>query len=302
MTIVEQSADAQNSDSSQPTAGNAEPSNDLQQQLIDDLNSDEQNAGDSQEQTQAEEQDEIEVDGEKFSLPKTAAEKLKAERMMHADYTRKTQAHAEQVRAENERHQKRTADFEQDFADRARLHGINDTLKQYGQVDWRQAWETDPVAAGQAQAQYQALMHEQRSLEGSIAQKQQNRALEEQQEIAKLTQDAEAYVAREIPGWTQQRGEELKHFAESQGITMNMQVARTIIENPAFLKIMHKAALFDQLEKGQVKQPPKLVQNQPQVKPVPRVGASTARVDKDPTQMSDAEFAAYRRKVSSNRR
>ncbi len=302
MTTVEQSAVTQNSDAQQPTAGGADAGDDLQQQLIDDLNSADDTEGDSQEQTTEEETDEIEVDGAKFALPKTAAEKIKAERLMHADYTRKTQAHAEDVRAFEEQSKKRNADFEQDFADRARLHNIGESIKQYGQVDWRAAWEHNPIEAGQAQAQFQALLAEKQNLEGSIAQKQQSRALEEQQAIAKLTQDAEAYVAREIPGWTPQRGEELKQYAAAQGMQLNQQVARTIIENPALLKIMHKAALFDQLQKGQGKPATKPAQNQPQAKPVPRVGASTAKVDKDPTQMTDAEFAAYRRKVSSNRR
>src|SRR4051812_9326565 len=55
---------------------------------------------DSQEQTAEDDPDEeIEIGERKFALPKSAAEKLKAERLMHADYTKKTQEVAEQRKA-----------------------------------------------------------------------------------------------------------------------------------------------------------------------------------------------------------
>ena len=299
MDNLEQSAPAQNSDNQQ----DSEPSESLglEQQLIDDLKDVNDSDGDSQEQTTDEETDEIEIDGAKFALPKTAAEKLKSERMMHADYTRKTQTHAEQVRVFEEQQQKRVADFEQDFADRAKLHNISETIRQYGNVDWQTAWDTDPIAAGKAQAQFQALLAEKGAMEGSIAQKQHHRALEQQQTTAKLVQEADAYVAREIPGWTEKRGHELSAYVSAEGLPMNQEVAQVLIKHPAFLKIINKAALFDQVEKGQLQQHKQQVKSQTQAKPVTRVGANT-RVEKDPSNMSDAEFAAMRAKQMKQRR
>jgi len=287
MSDMEQSADVQNSD-----AEVADSSNESEQVIGNET--DQSSDADSAEQSTDEEMEEIEVDGVKFDMPKAQAEKLKAERMMHADYTRKTQEAAEMrkaIEAEREQYQQRVAADQQDFTDRAKLHQINETLQQYGQVDWQAAYDQDPIAAGKAQAQIQQLTNERSRLEGSIAQNQQRRALDEQQSTAKQVQDAEAYVAREIPGWTEQRGEEIKKFAAAQGFDLNPETARMLIKNPALFKIMHKAALFDQLEKKQVAKP---AAPAVPVKPVTRIGAKSPSGQVDPNKMSADQWREWR--------
>lgn len=246
---------------------------------------------DSQEQPTDEELAEIEVDGVKFDMPKAQAEKLKAERMMQADYTQKTQAHAERVRAFEAEQQQRVEADQRDFVERAKLHQIDDTLKQYSQVDWQAAYDQDPIAAGKAQAYIQQLNGERARLEGNIAQNQQQRALSEQQSTAKQVQEAEAYVSREIPGWTEARGEQLKNFAAAEGLQLTPEVAKVLIKNPAFFKIMNKAEMFNQMEKKQsVKTAPPSAPS----KPITRVNVKGTSGQVDPNKMSADEWRVWR--------
>lgn len=289
MSDMEQSVDTQNSEATVSDTDN---------EVID--NETEQSTGeDSQEQTEAEEEAELDVDGAKLKVPKSVAEKLKAERLMHQDYTRKTQELAEERKALAAAREQRQQEDASDFNERSRAHQIAETLKQYEQVDWQAAWDQDPIAAGKAQAQIQAMLNEKTRLEGSIAQRQQHRAMSEQQEIAKQVQEAEAYVQREIPGWTEKRGEELKQFAASQGMEMTQDTARLLIKNPALLKIMHKAALFDQMEKKQTaKAPPPA----PPAKPITRIGSKAPTGQVDPNKLSADEWREWRERDLANKR
>jgi hypothetical protein len=289
MSDMEQSADTQNSEAN---------ASDTSNEVVDNEN-EHSSDQDSQEQTEQEETDEIEVDGEKFALPKTAAEKLKAERLMHADYTRKTQEIAEERKALATQREQRQQEDASDFAERSRAHQIAETLKQYEQVDWQAAWDQDPIAAGKAQAQIQAMQSEHARLHGSIAQRQQHRAMNEQQEIAKQVQEAEAYVAREIPGWTEKRGEELKQFAASQGFELNQDAARMLIKNPALFKIMHKAALFDQMEKKQTAKPAPAA---PPAKPITRIGSKAPTGQVDPNKLNADQWREWREQDLANKR
>jgi hypothetical protein len=292
MADQEQSVETQNSETEDQTTQEAG-----EQQVEDDTST--TTDPDSQEQT-GEEEEEIEIDGEKFALPKSKAEKLKAERLMHADYTKKTQEVAEVRKAaesERDRAKQLKQVIEQEFEERAKLHHVSDLISQYQKVNWAEAYDTDAAAAGKAQAQLQQLMSEKTQLEQSLAQKHQQRGLAEQQETAKLIQEAEAYVTREIPSWTAERGAQLQQYAVAEGVVMNEKVARTLIEQPAFLKIMHKAAMFDQLEKKQSAKPKTPA---PPPAPVTRVGAARATVRKDPTKMSDQEW--YRERQERQRK
>lgn len=289
MSDMEQSADTQNSEATVSDADNEVIDNETEQSTDED----------SQEQTEAEEEAELDVDGAKLKVPKSVAEKLKAERLMHQDYTRKTQELAEERKALAAAREQRQQEDASDFNERSRAHQIAETLKQYEQVDWQAAWDQDPIAAGKAQAQIQAMLNEKTRLEGSIAQRQQHRAMSEQQEIAKQVQEAEAYVQREIPGWTEKRGEELKQFAAAQGVELNPETARLLIRNPALLKVMHKAALFDQMEKKQTaKAPPPA----PPAKPITRIGSKAPTGQVDPNKLSADEWREWRERDLANKR
>jgi len=245
--------------------------------------------------------EEIEIGDKKIAMPKFLAEKLKTERMMHADYTQKTQTVAEerrQIAAEREQVQRQAAEHQQYLNEHAEVVAINNQLAEYEKVNWPALIESDPQQAMILQQQQRALEAARQQKVGALTQKQQQYALEQQQQTAKLAQDAISYFAREIPGWNTEVENQLKEYVIGSGISAQA-LGPMVLHTPAIAKIAHKAMMYDALVKKQ--QATKQTQTQaPEAKPVVRVGSS-APVKKDPTSMTDAEFAAYRRKVSNRK-
>lgn len=247
---------------------------------------------DSQEQTE-EEDDEIEVDGKKFALPKSAAAKLNAERLMQADYTQKTQAVAEErkaIAAEREAVQRHQQQAQQFISELAKVTAIDEQLAQYHNLDWTSLIDEDPQGAMKLQQQQRTLEAQRAQVAQAITQKQNEHALNEQQAIAKQVQEAEAYMAREIPGINPERVAAIQKYATTHGID-ERTFFQTIVKQPQFAVAMHKAELFDQLAKKQTAKP-----QAPAAPPAPvtRVGAARAAAKVDPAKMSDAQWYAQR--------
>ncbi len=238
-----------------------------------------------------EENEDIDVDGKKYALPKSAAEKLKVERMLHADYTRKTQEVAEHRRAVEEQAQTN----QKYLMDVAKIVSIDEQLGAYKSLNWDQIINQDPVEALKHQNNVRQLEQARNEAVQQLTQKQQQHALSEQQTFAKQAQEAESYFAREIPGWSAARSDQLMNYGAAEGLPPKA-ITQFVIHNPALAKILHKAELYDQIQKKQRPATPAPVL----VKPVAKVG-QTATARKDPSKMSDTEFAAYRRKFSSRK-
>lgn len=252
-----------------------------------DLADDQNDGGNDAEQD--EEQDEIEVDGRKFALPKTVAEKLQAERLMQADYTRKTQAAAAERQAlEAERTQfAQQKEVQQQFIkDMAKVEALNDQLAMYENVDWQKLIAENPQDALMYQEQRRALEAERNKAAEAVTQKQNQFALDAQQSFAKQAQDADAYVQREIPGWSPERQTQVRDYVTSQGVNLDPAFARALVSNPALMKIMDKAEKFDRLEKKQSTKPAA----PPVPPPATRVTAARQGAPKDPGRMSTKEW------------
>lgn len=242
---------------------------------------------------------EEELEGVKLRGPKEALERIKAERLMQADYTRKTQEVAEQrktVEAEQQRFQQNVVLHQQAMQEIARVTAIDDRLQQFSQVNWAQLANDNPVQALQLQGEYQQLQAARGQLVNAITQKQQQVIAQQQQESAKRLQDAEAFVKREIKDWSPEKDRELESYAKTQGVD-SRALSQFILTNPAILKLVDKAAQFDRLVKTRTAKP---VQEQP--KPVTRIGGAGANNKKPLSEMSDNEFIEARRKYIANHR
>lgn len=289
---MEQPADTQDSDAAANPAAEDSNSQGAENQY------DDHGDADSQEQT-AEDEEEVEIGDRKVALPKSLAEKLKSERMMQSDYTQKTQSVAEerkQVQAEREQiaqHREQAKQYMDELAD---LRSIDKQLEKINKFDLSEYVDSDPVFVLKVQEQRRALEAERATLAGNITQKQNDQALNEQQSLAKRVQDAEAYIGREIKGVTKERIEALGAYASSQGMDQKA-ISRAFIETPQVAVFMHKAELYDALMKKQSPKPPPVAA----AKPAIRVGAS-ASVQKDPSRMSDREFAQWRQSQIRNRK
>jgi hypothetical protein len=90
----------------------------------------------------------------------------------------------------------------------------------------------------------------------------------------------------------------LKEYAVKQGIPAD-RVPDLIMNAPALGKLLHKAAAYDALiaRKSAAKPAPEA-----QEAPVTRITASRATGSKDPSNMSDAEFASWRKRQIAQRR
>jgi hypothetical protein len=290
---MEQPAAASDSEAAGSTA--AEDSKSLAEQVAED---DAQNLNPDSQEQQEEEDEEIEIGDKKVALPKSLAAELNKERMLNKDYTQKTQVVAEerrQVAAEREQVQRQAKEQQQYVQEMAAVVAIDQQLAGYNALDWDALIERDPVQAMQLQQQQRALEGQRQTAVDSLTQKQQQFALDKQRSFAKQVQDADDYMKREIQGFTQARSDELAKYATSQGMSAE-GMAKAVIKNPVIAKFMHKAELYDKLISKQAQKPPPVAE----AKPAIRVG-SNASVKKDPTKMTDAEFAAYRKTVSKRK-
>lgn len=245
----------------------------------------------SEEQTE-EEEEEIEVGDLKFSLPKTAAEKLKAERLMHADYTQKTQGVAEErkvLAAEREQHQRNQQEAQQYIDDIAEIKAIDRQLAGFQKIDWDAYIDQAPQDAMKLQQQQRALEAQRQEAVGKITQKQEQHRLAEQQSLAKQVQEADAYFKREIPGWSDARSARIQQYAIEQGIPAAV-LGQAVVRQPALAKILHKAELFDQLAKKQNAKPKPEAQD----KPVTRITAARGSAQRDPDKMPMGEWLKWR--------
>lgn len=277
--------------------------NALQDQLradADDVASDfiDPDAGDDQQQQSDEETDELDIEGTKLVLPKAAAEKIRASMMMHGDYTQKTQATAaerQQLAAAREQFQAQQVEHQGYIQDIAKVVALDDQLAQFRALDMQKIIAEDPQYAMQLQQAANDLQNKRAMAAQSVAEKQQKFALESQQEIAKQIQDASAYFQREIKGWTKDRSDQLLNYGVAEGMD-GRTLSQIVIKHPAIGKLLHKAELYDALLKKQAPKPAPKVPAQP----VQQVGSS-ATVKVDPTKMTDAQFAAARRKQIAKR-
>ena len=250
-------------------------------------------------EAEVEESEELDIDGAKISLPKSKAEKLKAERLMHADYTKKTQEvaeHRKAVEQEREALANQAKAQQENIQEYATLVAIDHRLQQFAQVNWNQLNQDDPVNAQRLWIEYSQLKDAQTTVSGRIQQKEQQRlreeegkALEKQQSTAKQIKECFDVVARDIKGWSPELAKDLTKTGIALGFS---DEELTNVKDPRFVKMLHKAHIADQLLKKQtaVANPPK-----PPVKPVPQVGAGSAPAGKRLQDMDMGEYIKARR-------
>lgn len=234
--------------------------------------------------------EEIDIDGLKIEIPKSKAEKLKAERLMQADYTRKTQAAAEEMRKAESKYQEtvKIAEFNQSFIDDvAEITAIDKQLNSYSQIDFDRLQDADPHQAMRLERQYRQLQEQRNFAVQNLTQKQQQQHLERQQSIAKELQEGQAVLAREIPNWSPTIAKEITDYAVSQGLSSEQVLNITA---PAPILLMHKAMLYDKLVKQQAKKSNQSAPSQP----VTRITSKSSSASKDPDRMSTDEWMKWR--------
>ena len=239
---------------------------------------------------------EEEVDGVKLKGKKEAVEKWKAEKLMQADYTRKTQEvadHRRTLEAEREQFQRAAQLHQQYLEDVADVRVIDKRLAQFANVNWAALTDADPVQALKLHTEFTQLQAQKGQLVNALTQKQQAQALEQQRSTAKQLMEARQVLERDIKGWSPELAAKLTEHGVAMGIPRE---ALDSITQPAIVKLIHDSYTLKQLEKQREK--PKA---QP-APPVTRLTGGNAASAKDPAAMSDREFAEWRKRQIAQRK
>jgi hypothetical protein len=246
---------------------------------------------DDEQSTDSEDEElEEDIDGLKVRGKKDALEKLKAERLMQADYTRKTQEVAElRKAAETERQSvelEKQVHF-QNMNEVAQIKAIEMRLSQFAQLNWDQLTDSDPVQAMRLDREARQLQAAKAQLEGSVSQRHAQFVQLQQQEAARHLEEARRVLQRDIPGWGEELRTELVKYALANGYTQRELDA---MKSPAMVRSLFREYQTDKAKK-QATTRPKVTQE----KPVTRVqSANKTKAVTDPDKLSPEQWLKWR--------
>lgn len=237
-------------------------------------------------------EDELEddLDGVKVRGKKELIEKLKAERLMQADYTRKTQEVAEQRKAVEAAQQQIQAQrqFEQQNLDIvADIRAMEREMAQLSQVNLQQLSDQDPVQAQKLMVRLQQLQTARGQAAQALTQRHQAFTQAQQQEAARQLEEGQRVLQRDIPGWGPELAQKLTSFALANGYT---QAEVAAIRSPAMVRSLYREYQVAEAKKQATQRPPQV-----QTAPVTRVNsASKSRAAIDPDKLSPEQWLKWR--------
>lgn len=207
--------------------------------------------------------EEVEIGGDKVRLSKAAKEALAAERLMQADYTRKTQEVAEErravaaARAELVERFKAVAQQSEDVVNaKAEVVALDARIAEYDQYDW-DGWEQrvmqlqsagrhdeahqDAIALQAAYRQHQRLK-EARQVAASDATEKTTKAQKEareadQAETQRQLAEGHAVLSRDIPDWSPELARSIADFGVKELKFTPQEMAG--ITDPRVVKAIH---------------------------------------------------------------
>ena len=242
--------------------------------------------------TPEEDDSEEEFEGLTVRGKKAEIERLKSERLMQADYTRKTQTVAEErksIESQKESMRQQAQFQQQNIQAVARITAIDEQLAQFRNLNWDALSDSDPVQAQKLDRQVRNLQDQRSQVATYLSQAQQQQALSQQQETAKLAEQAADYLRREVPNWTPARDQAVAEYALKSGIPA-AALPNVIMHMPAFGVALHKAELYDQLvAKRQAKPKPEA-----QEKPVTRLTAVKSTANVNPDKLNSEDWLKWR--------
>ncbi len=243
--------------------------------------SDDESGADDEEEDDGNE--DLEFNQKSYRVPKDIAEAVKS---MQKDYTQKTMSLADQRKAHEAQVQ-----FEREFQkDVGKVYALNTQLEEYSKVDWNKLTDEDPVLWQKLMSQRQALEMQRQQLVAELSHKQQEATLQRQQETAKLIEASESELKRDIKDWSPQRAAEIREFAKSK-FGFSEAELDGVKADPRIWKLFNLAFQGSKvISKPSAK--PKVV---PLASPVTTLKTKGAKSHKNPADMSQAEYAKWRK-------
>lgn len=204
----------------------------------------EEGEGDGSPSDEDEEYEEVERGDKRYKIPKA----LKDELMMEADYRRKTQIHAEEVRRFQEKAAAFEAASEESLNAAAEAKIIRDRLgdiQALTDAEWQQIQAMDRQDGGNL---YNKLLRELNLLPQKLAEAEakskamREKVIAEQSEAqTKLIEQGHAILARDIPGWGPELGAKLVEHVKEYGISESNPKHAAAFLDPAFVRLAHAA-------------------------------------------------------------
>ena len=219
------------------------------------------------------EDEEIELDDLKLKVPKDQAQKVREAMLRQADYTRKTQEVADLRKAVEAERQTLHQASQAEIGALAQVSAIDQQLAEFHKVDW-DAWENDdPFAAQKAWRQFQTLQQQRGQAVNQYVGLQRQRTLETQRETARLIEDGQKVLARDIKGW----GPELASSLLGTGVKQygfDKAELEEAITDPRLMKVLHDAHQFHVLQGKQ--KTANTIPTEQGVRPAAKVGGGSA--------------------------
>lgn len=249
--------------------------------------------------------EEAEIAGEKYRIPKTLAAHLKElenGRLRQDDYTRKTQEVAEQRKDFESRMQQLAVreQFQQQHIQAvAKVMSLDEQLTQYQKLDWNAIMDASPVEAMKLDRQMRELQQQRAQVVSGIDQSQQQQNLAQQQATTRQHQTALETLEREIKDY---RTPEVQKALMETGLKSGFKPEELQnVTDPRSIKLLHKAYLYDKLVAKQITAAKPAA---PEAKPITRVtpGAGTNRKSINDPNLSDEEFNRLRRESLNRKR
>ena len=266
---------------------------DQDQNGVDDQSEDEgldpDDDGSLSDEEDTEEYEEVERGDKRYKVPKA----LKDELMMDADYRRKTQIHAEEVK----RFQEKAAAFEAASEDSLKaaveakaIKGRLDDIHALTDQDWSDLRRIDPVAYDKLFRELTTLPQKLSEAEALSKAKREEVISQQSEARTKLVEQGQAILARDIPGWGPELGAKLVDFVKTEfGIDEKRHGAAFM--DPALVKMAHAAFKAKEASrKNQTQQRAEAIKKAPQANVVKGAAPSTGIHDK----LSPEEFARRR--------
>lgn len=279
-----------------------EPADGAEAEATDQIDGQEQlydpETGEPIEATPAEEEDELDLDGEKVKLPKKIAEKVRAATLRMQDYTRKTMDLAEQRKANETQKAAQEELFTTLRDDIGMVSALKHQLKAFEGIDW---------TALDAQTYHRYRVHEDQlrreltTAEAGLNEKEAGLKSQRDESLVKARQEAAAVLAKDIPNWGADTARQvIEHGMQAYGLTTDE--AREMVD-PRLWRMLHDnrtmKAELDGLKSKQAKAT--AVQASAAVKPAattkgaaPVVGLSDRQTTDEWLRRRNAEIARKR--------
>jgi hypothetical protein len=241
--------------------------------------------GQGEQQTTADDAEEIDYEGSKYKVPKP----LKDAFLRHSDYTKKTQEVAEQRRAHEaavKEFQSRADIIGRYINETVQLRSMAPQLDLYDKIapaTWARWARESPAEAQAAQIEYNALSTIRDRLMRGISEKESQRRAAEAAESETLIAKAEQELRAKIKDWGPDKKQGLLKVAADYGFG-NGELAQ---HDPRVWMALNDLAVYRaSLAKAKATSDPA------EARPVPKVGGP-AHAAKDPAKMSMDEYARW---------